>query len=227
MFEPSYFFALGYAPIPGLYEGIRYVWEALPRIEELVESRVKPGIDSTARVSPTAFVGEKVQIGPGTVVEHGAVIEGPAIIGARCVIRANALIRDHVILGDKAVVGFCCECKKSVLHSEANAFHLAYIGDSLLGYKAHLGAGVKISNLKLNWSNVTVKGPEGLIDTGLVKFGAVLGDCSDVGCNSVLNPGALIGPGSSIYANSSWRGFLPAGRIAKLRQGFEVVELKK
>ncbi|MBN2289081.1 MAG: UDP-N-acetylglucosamine diphosphorylase [Candidatus Glassbacteria bacterium] len=226
MFAPTDFFDLDKAPFPGIYRGIEYVWEAIPRIAETIEQNLVPGVHRDAEVSPGAFVGEKVQIGPGTVLEHGAVILGPAIIGAGCQVRSGAYIRQNVIVGEGSVVGNSCECKNCILHSSANVPHFAYVGDSLLGYKAHLGAGVKISNVKLTWTNVTVKGPEGPIDTGLVKFGAVLGDYTDIGCNSVLNPGTVIGPHSIVYPNSSWRGVLPPKHIAKLRQSFETVERK-
>jgi NDP-sugar pyrophosphorylase family protein len=129
-------------------------------------------------------------------------------------------------VGDGSVAGNSCEFKNCVLHAKANVPHFAYVGDSLLGYKAHLGAGVKISNVKLTWTTVSVKGPQGPIDTGLIKFGAVLGDHTDIGCNSVLNPGTMIGSHSIVYPNSSWRGILPPKHIAKLRQSFETVERK-
>jgi len=227
MFAPEDFFDLKQAPFPELYEDIQYVWEAIPRIADFLKEKIRPRIDSSAKVSSGAFIGEQVQIGPNTVVEHGAVILGPAIIGADCQIRSSAYLRQDVIVGDGAVLGNSCEYKNCVLHNGANVPHFAYVGDSLLGYKAHMGAGVKISNVKLTWETVKVKGPEGVIDTGLVKFGAVLGDETDIGCNSVLNPGTLIGPRSIVYPNSSWRGVLPARKIAKLRQTFEVVERKE
>ena len=226
MFAPTDFFDLDKAPFPELYHGITFVWEAIPRIAQTIEDNLEPGIHHDAHVSPGAFVGQQVQIGPGTTVEHGAVILGPAIIGADCQIRAGAYIRKDVIVGDGSVAGNSCEFKNCVLHTKANVPHFAYVGDSLLGYKAHLGAGVKISNVKLTWTTVSVKGPQGPIDTGLIKFGAVLGDHTDIGCNSVLNPGTMIGPHSIVYPNSSWRGILPPKHIAKLRQSFETVERK-
>lgn len=227
MFAPKDFFDLEHAPFPELYQDIDCVWEAIPRIKEFLKEKLEPGVHSSARVSPEAFVGDMVQIGPNTEVEHGAVIQGPVIIGADCQIRSSAYLRQNVIVGDGAVLGNSCEYKNCVLHNGANVPHFSYVGDSLLGYKAHLGAGVKISNVKLTWETVKVNGPDGVIDTGLIKFGAVLGDNTDVGCNSVLNPGALVGPHSIIYPCSSWRGVLPARHIAKLRQTFEVVERKE
>ncbi|HLA40804.1 MAG TPA: UDP-N-acetylglucosamine diphosphorylase [Candidatus Glassbacteria bacterium] len=223
MFSASDYFDLKQAPFPELYDGAGYVWEVIPKIKEFIKDRIKPGIDRSAKISPGAFIGEQVQIGAGTVVLHGAVILGPAIIGANCELRAGAFLRQDVIAGDGSVLGNSCEFKNCVLHNKANVPHFAYVGDSLLGYKAHLGAGVKISNVKLTWETVKVKGAQGVIDTGLVKFGAVLGDNTDVGCNSVLNPGTLIGRRSIVYPCSSWRGVLEGERIAKLRQEFETV----
>lgn len=223
MFAPTDFFDLEKAPFPEIYDKKKYAWEAIPLIESLIRDKIEPGIHADARISPGAFVGELVQIGPGTVLEHGAVVQGPAIIGADCTIRAGAYIRQNVIVGDGSMVGNSCECKNCLLHAETNAPHFAYVGDSLFGHKAHLGAGVKISNVKLTWTTIVIKGPEGPIDTGLVKFGAILGDHTDIGCNSVLNPGTIIGPHSIVYPCSSWRGVLPPKHIAKLRQSFEVV----
>jgi UDP-N-acetylglucosamine diphosphorylase / glucose-1-phosphate thymidylyltransferase / UDP-N-acetylgalactosamine diphosphorylase / glucosamine-1-phosphate N-acetyltransferase / galactosamine-1-phosphate N-acetyltransferase len=226
-FSPEYYFDLEHVPFPELFEGVEYVWEAIPRIARVLEERLSPGIHETAVVSPGAFVGERVQIGPGTVVEHGASIPGPAILGAGCQVRSGAYIRSHVIAGDGAILGYCCEFKNCLLHAGAEVYHFAYVGDSLLGHKAHLGAGVKISNVKLTCETIKVRGPEETLDTGLIKFGAVLGDRTDIGCNCVLNPGSLIGPRSLVYPGSSWQGFLPAGHIAKLRQTFEVVERRE
>ena len=136
-----------------------------------------------------AWIGEQVVIGEGTVVEDGVMIKGPAIIGRRCQIRHGAYIREHVIVGDDCVVGNACELKQSVLFNRAQVPHFNYVGDSILGHRAHLGAGVKISNVKLSAGTVTVEAAGERIDTGLRKFGALIGDGCDVGCNAVLNPG--------------------------------------
>lgn len=223
LFTPDYFFDRTYCPLPGLYEGVTYAWQALERLPAILEEQLVPGVHPEARVSPGAYVGDKVSIGAGTIVEHGVSIPGPAIIGGNCLIRSGAYIRDMVVAGDGSILGYCCEFKRCILHAGAEVFHFAYVGDSILGNRAHLGAGVKISNVKLGGGTVSVSGPDGPVDTGLVKFGAVLGDRCDIGCNAVLNPGTLVGPGSIIYPNASWRGVLPAGHIAKLKHVFEVV----
>jgi hypothetical protein len=129
-----------------------------------------------------------VFIGEGTVVEDGAMIKGPAIIGKNCQIRHNAYIREHVIVGDGCVVGNSCELKNVLLFNGCQVPHFNYLGDSILGYKAHVGAGVIASNLKSLPGNVTVEMDGKPFDTGLRKFGALVGDGAEVGCNSVLEP---------------------------------------
>jgi NDP-sugar pyrophosphorylase family protein len=129
-----------------------------------------------------------------------------------------------VIIGDNCTVGNACEVKNSILFNKAVAPHFNYIGDSILGFRAHLGAGVKISNVKLVPNNVTVVIDGKPFDTGLRKFGALLGDETDIGCNAVLNPGSIIGRGSVIYPNVNWRGILPANRIVKNQAAQEIVE---
>ncbi len=150
-------------------------------------------------------------------------IKGPATIGSDCQIRHNAYIRENVLVGDGCVVGNSCEVKNSLLFNHSVAPHFNYIGDSILGFKAHLGAGVKISNFKLVAGNIVVELDGKRMDTGLRKFGALLGDLTDIGCNAVLNPGSIIGRGSVVYPNTNWRGFLPPNCIAKNRAVPEVV----
>jgi NDP-sugar pyrophosphorylase family protein len=164
-----------------------------------------------------------VFIGEGTLVEDGAMIKGPAIIGKNCQIRHNAYIREHVIIGDNCIVGNSCEVKNSLLFNQAVAPHFNYIGDSILGYQAHLGAGATISNVKLVPGNVAVDIDGQPFDTGLRKFGALLGDHAEIGCNAVLNPGSIIGRGSVVYPSTNWRGILPANMIVKNQAAQEVV----
>lgn len=162
-------------------------------------------------------------IGEGTVVEDGAMIKGPAIIGRNCQIRHNAYVREDVIIGDNCVIGNACEIKTALIFNHCQVPHFNYVGDSILGHKAHLGAGVVLSNFKSLKGNVTVP-VDGLpLDTGLRKFGALLGDGCDIGCNAVLNPGSIIGRGAVIYPCTNWRGILPANMIAKNKAAIEVV----
>jgi NDP-sugar pyrophosphorylase family protein len=221
MYKPTDLFNLNETAHAVLFERVEYAWEALEKIKAYIL-----GIDKTAMYSKrekTALIGEQVFIGEGTVVEDGARIKGPAIIGRNCQIRHTAYIREEVIIGDACVVGNACEIKKSVLFNEAVVPHLNYVGDSILGHRTHLGAGVILSNFKSLRGNVTVEIDGRPFDTGLRKLGALLGDGAEVGCNSVLNPGSIIGRGAVIYPGVNWRGILPANMIAKNRAQIDVV----
>jgi NDP-sugar pyrophosphorylase family protein len=151
-------------------------------------------------------------------------IKGPAWIGENCEIRNGCYIRENVIMGDGVVAGNSSEFKNCLIFDNAQIPHFNYVGDSILGHGAHLGAGVILSNVRLDRGVVTIPTPEGPVSTGLRKFGALVGDHAEIGCNSVLSPGSLVGRGSVIYPGSQWRGYLPANHIAKLRQEFELVQ---
>jgi NDP-sugar pyrophosphorylase family protein len=221
MFKPADLFDLSQTDHAALFDGCTYAWEALKKIKAYVEANTKPELKN--KCEGRAFIGELVFIGEGTVVEDGAMIKGPAIIGKNCQIRHNAYIREHVIVGDGCVVGNSCELKNVLLFNGCQVPHFNYLGDSILGYKAHVGAGVIASNLKSLPGNVTVE-MDGLpFDTGLRKFGALIGDHAEIGCNSVLNPGSIIGRRAVMYPGVNWRGILPANNIAKNRQPVEVV----
>lgn len=221
MFKPEELFDLAQTEHASLFDGCEYAWDALKRIQNYLSERVQPALQN--RCEGVAFIGEKVCIGPGTLVEDGAMIKGPAIIGKNCQIRHNAYIRENVIVGDECVVGNACEVKNSILFNNAVAPHFNYIGDSILGCRAHLGAGVKISNYKLVPGNIFVEINGKPFDTGLRKFGALLGDDTEVGCNAVLNPGSILGRSSIVYPNTNWRGILPANMIAKNKATQEVI----
>jgi NDP-sugar pyrophosphorylase family protein len=225
MFSPADLFDLSQTDHAALFAGCEYAWEALVRIEPYLQEHLRPGLHN--RCEGIAFIGEKVFIGEGTVVEDGAMIKGPAIIGRNCQIRHNAYIREQVILGDNCVVGNACELKNALLFNHANVPHFNYVGDSILGYKAHLGAGVKISNVKLVEGTVLVDVDGKLRDTGLRKFGALLGDHAEIGCNAVLNPGSIIGRGSVVYANTNWRGVLAPNSIVKNKAVQQVIARKE
>jgi len=222
MLRPEDFFDLSKCKYSDIFSGIDLVWDALKRIPEYVRANLKPGIHGI--VSPLAFVDENVYIGPGTIVEPGAMIKGPSIIGANCEVRAGAYIRGDVLVGDRVVVGHTTELKVCLLFDQANVPHFSYVGDSIFGWKAHLGAGVKISNLKVTRTPVVVTINGQRYETGLLKFGAILGDEVEIGCNSVLNPGTLVGKRTLAYANLSMFGYYPPDSIVKLRQAYEVVE---
>jgi len=203
-----------------LFDGCTHAWEALKKIEPYLAKVAKQ--NSPPRF-PGATIGDRVIIGAGTVVEPGAMIKGPAIIGKNCQIRHNAYIRENVLIGDHCVVGNASELKNALLFNGAQVPHYNYVGDSILGHQAHLGAGVKISNLKLTAGNIFVELDGAPRDTGLRKFGALLGDHAEAGCNAVLNPGSILGRGAMVYPNVFWRGILPANMIAKNKAEIEVV----
>jgi UDP-N-acetylglucosamine diphosphorylase / glucose-1-phosphate thymidylyltransferase / UDP-N-acetylgalactosamine diphosphorylase / glucosamine-1-phosphate N-acetyltransferase / galactosamine-1-phosphate N-acetyltransferase len=222
MFKPADLFDLAQTEHGAIFEGCEYAWDALKKIASYLEKTLRPGLKN--HCEGVAFIGKQVFIGEGTIVEDGAMIKGPAIIGRNCEIRHNAYIRENVIMGDDCVLGNSSEVKNALLFNKAGAPHFNYIGDSILGYKAHLGAGVKISNIKVISGNVTVEMNGKPFDTGLRKFGALLGDNVDVGCNAVLNPGTIIGRGSVVYPNTNWRGVLAENMIAKNKAEQEVVK---
>ena len=221
MFSPDDLFDLTQSEHAAIFDGCRFAWEALKKIEPYLAANLRPALHN--HCEGRAFIGDRVFIGPGTVVEDGVMIKGPAFIGRNCQIRHNAYIRENVIIGDGCVVGNSSELKNAFLFNGAQAPHFNYIGDSILGYKAHLGAGVKISNIKLLPGNVMVELEGAPFDTGLRKFGALLGDGAEAGCNAVLNPGSILGRGAIVYPNVFWRGILPAHRIAKNKAEIEVV----
>ena len=221
MFKPTDLFDLSQTEHAALFDGCEFAWDALKKIKDYLKANLRPALhnrcDGDAWIAPDVFIGE------GTVVEDGAMIKGPAIIGRNCEIRHNAYLRGDVIIGDNCVVGNSCEFKNALLFNGCQVPHFNYVGDSIVGHKAHLGAGVVLSNVKAIRGNVTVEIDGRPFDTGLRKFGALLGDGCDLGCNAVLNPGSIIGCGAVIYPCVNWRGFLPANQIAKNKAAVEVV----
>ena len=199
-----------------LFDGLTYPWEALPKIGEFIK---KLG----AALDPEEYdkVGEDVWIAKSANVFPSAYIHGPAIIGKEAEVRHCAFIRGNALVGEGAVVGNSTELKNVVLFNKVQVPHYNYVGDSILGYKAHMGAGSITSNVKSDKTLVVVKDGEEQIATGLKKFGAMLGDHVEVGCNSVLNPGTVIGRNTNVYPLSMVRGVIPADSIYK-KQG-EVV----
>jgi NDP-sugar pyrophosphorylase family protein len=220
MFKAEDLFDLTQTEHAAIFDGCKFAWDALKKIEGWLDRVPK---QNPPKRFPGASIGERVLIGEGTVVEPGAMIKGPAIIGKNCQIRHNTYIRENVIIGDGCVVGNSSELKNALLFNGAQVPHYNYVGDSILGHKAHLGAGVICSNLKSLPGNVTVEMDGTPFDTGLRKFGALIGDSAEVGCNSVLNPGSILGRGAVIYPNVFWRGILPANMIAKNKAGIDVV----
>ena len=193
-----------------LFEGLEYPWEALPKIGEFI---VKLG--QTLSEEKFEKRGENVWIAKSAKVFPSAYINGPAIIDEDAEVRHCAFIRGNAIVGKGAVVGNSTELKNVVLFNKVQVPHYNYVGDSILGFKAHMGAGSITSNVKSDKTLVVVKSKDEQIETGLKKFGAMLGDNVEVGCNSVLNPGTVVGRWSNIYPTSCVRGFIPADSIYK------------
>ncbi len=224
-FAPSEFLDLNRSEHRMLFDQAVNVWDALKQIPSYLQFRLKPQIHG--RLIGKPFISGAVFVGRGTVIEQGAMIKGPAWIGEGCEIRNGAYIRENVIVGSGCVIGNSCEVKNSIIFDEAQVPHFNYVGDSILGFRAHVGAGVILSNVKLDHAEITVATSQGLLPTGLKKFGAVLGDRVEVGCNSVLNPGTLIGRDSILYPGTQWRGVCPACSIVKTRFAAEVIARKQ
>src|SRR3954469_15742930 len=222
MFAPADFLDLEHTAHPKLFENQAYVWDALKQIASYLQFRLKPAVLGQLVGKP--FISNAVFVGSGTIIEQGAVLKGPAWIGDNCQIRSGCYVRENVIAGNGVVMGNSCEFKNCILFDEAQVPHFNYVGDSILGYRAHLGAGVILSNVKLDHREIFVNAPEMNIPTGLTKFGAIIGDRSEIGCNSVINPGSVIGRDCIIYPGVSFHGVLPASSVAKMRQEIQVLD---
>lgn len=200
-----------------LLENVAYPWEALPKIEEFI---IKIGNNLDADVYEKK--GDNIWIAKSAKIAPTAYINGPAIIGEDAEVRHCAFIRGKAIVGNGAVVGNSTELKNVILFNKVQVPHYNYVGDSILGFKAHMGAGSVTSNVKSDKKLVIVKSREEKVETGLKKFGAMLGDNVEVGCNSVLNPGTVVGKNSNIYPLSCVRGVIPENCIYKNKN--EIVE---
>lgn len=189
-----------------------YPWEALPGIGAFI-------LELGAALSTDEYdkVGENVWISKTAKIYPNNYIAGPAIIGHNTEVRPGAFIRGNALIGENCVVGNSTELKNVILFNNVQVPHYNYVGDSILGYKSHMGAGSITSNVKQDKSPVTVFAYGEKQPTGLKKFGAMLGDNVEVGCNSVLNPGTVIGPGARVYPLSMVRGYVPAKSIYKSR----------
>lgn len=200
-----------------LFEGLTYPWEALAKISDFIRT-LGPTLDA-ARYEQR---GEDIWVAKSAKVAPTAFLNGPLIIDEDAEVRHCAFVRGSAIVGKGAVVGNSTELKNVVIFNSVQVPHYNYVGDSILGYKSHMGAGSITSNVKSDKTLVVVKDKNEEVETGLKKFGAMLGDYVEVGCNSVLNPGAVIGRNSNIYPLSMVRGVVPANSIYKNRN--EVVE---
>ncbi len=200
-----------------IFEGVTYPWEVLPKINDFIIE-----LGNSLDKEEYNKIGEDIWIAKSATVAPTAYIKGPAIIGKNAEIRHCAFIRGKAIVGEGAVVGNSTELKNVILFNKVQVPHYNYVGDSILGYKSHMGAGSITSNVKSDKKLVIVKNNTEQIETGLKKFGAMLGDEVEVGCGTVLNPGTVIGRKSNIYPLSSVRKVVPANTIYKNQN--EIIE---
>lgn len=191
-----------------LFDGAEYPWEMLPKIKEYINNLIEKGLSGYKKIADGVLVGEDVKIYPT------ATIEAPAIIGKGTEVRPGAFIRGNVITGENCVIGNSSELKNCVLLDKVQVPHYNYVGDSVLGNHAHMGAGSICSNLKSDGKPVVIHSDKDY-ETGLRKIGGILADGADIGCGCVLNPGTVIGKNTSIYPLTSLRGVYPSGCIVK------------
>ncbi len=201
-------FAASFSADVGPWEWLKQIGAALKGVSFPATSRVLP---------PGVHVEGAVFIAPSVKLPPHATIIGPAWIGAGTEIRPGAYIRGNVIVGANCVLGNSCEFKNCLLMDGVQVPHFSYVGDSVLGNGAHLGAGVILSNLRLDQQTISVRLPEGVVDTGLRKFGAILGDKAEVGCNAVLQPGTILGKRALVMPTVAFAGYLPDATIARVR----------
>lgn len=191
-----------------LFEQSEYPWEMLPKIKDFINSLIQMGMPGYTEIAEGVLVGENVKIYPNTT------IEAPAIIGSGTEIRPGAFIRGSVITGENCVIGNSSELKNCILLEKVQVPHYNYVGDSVLGNKAHMGAGSICSNLKSDGKAVVIHSDKDY-ETGLRKIGGILADGADIGCGCVLNPGTVIGKNTSVYPLTALRGVFPEGCIVK------------
>jgi NDP-sugar pyrophosphorylase family protein len=217
----SYYFDLSAFSHQGLFEDSKYVFDFLKVLADYVRNNLKPKILGT--VMTGAVVGDNVFIGKGTVVQPGAWVNGPAIIGEHCEIRHGAYVGANTLAGDRVIIGHDSEVSNSVFLNDCRAPHFAFVGHSILGNKVNLGAGTKLSNLKVTMSEIEIDG----VKTGLQKIGAIIGDGASLGCNTVTQPATFIGKNVMGYPLALIRGFVPSNTIVKVRQSQELTDYKE
>lgn len=231
MLKPSDLFDLSAAQHAALFDGCAYVWEALPRIAPYIRTLLATSAYTpnghTIAVHPSTVIGAEVYIGKNVQIDPAVYIEGPAIIEDNCQIRHGAFVRANTLMSAGSIVGHASETKNAALLEGAAAPHFAYVGDSILGARVNLGAGTKLSNFPMNADINPATGKRPTIqfdhdgqhyDTDIVKFGAILGDDVQCGCNCVTNPGVIVGRRTLIYTLAMLRkGIYPANSIIKVR----------
>ena len=242
MLAPKDFFDLSdFTHSEPLFQNANYVWDALKpdKLQTYVSKFLESKTGIHGHVMRGAIIENEslVYIGEGTVVEPGVYIKGPAIIGQDCEIRQGAYIREYVLTGNGCIIGHTTEVKHSIFLNRSKAPHFSYVGDSILGNDANLGAGTKLSNLpvtsdvkveKHSRPIIKIKMPDGqIVDTQLSKLGAIIGDNVETGCNVVTNPGCLLGKNTIVYPNASLRGYYAPNTIVKWKPELELTEREK
>lgn len=222
MLQPSYYFSFQDTPIATLFQDCICVWDALKNLSIYLKNQDLGKIEVS--ISEGVFLEnpELISIGEGTILEPGVYIKGPALIGKNCEIRHGAYLRENVILCDGAVVGHDSEIKNSILFPRAHAAHFNYVGDSILGSDTNLGAGVICANFRLDHREIRVEIEGEKIGTGLTKFGLILGDHSQIGCNSVTNPGTMIGKNVFCHPCINVGGVIPSSSKIKSQKTYIV-----
>ncbi len=210
MIKNTDLFDLSHTLAAGLFDGAEYPWQVLAPLEAFIRA-----LGPTLPEEQFELIGEEIWAARDARIAPGVSITGPCIIDQGAEVRPNAYIRGSVIVGKGAVVGNATELKNCLLFDGVQVPHYNYVGDSVLGYKAHFGAGVITSNVKGDKSLVVIKTPDGPMDTNRKKVGAMAGDHCEVGCNTVLNPGTILGRGAQVYPLCSVRGVVPEGCIYK------------
>lgn len=206
--SPEVFFDLSNFTHRQIFAGCQFPWEAISRIEKYILELFAKG-----KVRPNC--GENVYLGEGTEVEPGAYIKGPAILGKNCRVSHVAYLRENILAGDNCLFGHSSEVKNSLFLSDTKVAHLNYVGDSILGREVNLSGGSILANVRLDQKTVSIRVGEETYDTKLPKFGSVVGDLSQIGVNSVLNPGTLLGKNCVVYPLTSVKGFHPAGSVIR------------
>jgi UDP-N-acetylglucosamine diphosphorylase / glucose-1-phosphate thymidylyltransferase / UDP-N-acetylgalactosamine diphosphorylase / glucosamine-1-phosphate N-acetyltransferase / galactosamine-1-phosphate N-acetyltransferase len=214
----SYYVDLSEFKHKTLFEGNEYVFDFLKKLGDYIQQNLKPEI--LGEVMDGAHLGDNVFLGKGSVVQPGAWVHGPAIIGENCQIRHGAYVGANTLTGDNVVIGHASEVGNSVFLNNACAPHFAFVGHTLLGNKVNLGAGTKISNLKVTFKEIEIDG----VKTGLSKIGAIIGDNSSLGCNTVTQPASFLGKNVFGYPLAQIRGFVESNTIVKVRQTQESVK---
>lgn len=214
-FSPSVFFDLKEVDFSELFQEGEAVWKVLEKIQDFLLSKPLGNIEGHIEQGAFLINPEEISIGAGSIVEAGAYIKGPCIIGKNCHVRNGAYIRGSLITGNECVIGHATEVKNSIFLHKAHAGHFAYVGDSILGSYTNLGAGTKCANLRFDNEKIEIFDGKKSINSGLRKFGLILGDRGQTGCNSVTNPGTIMGKNSLCFPCVNAKGVIPAGGIVK------------